>query len=121
MSAMQNDCLWLDTRVDGCCAMADEAIDKNLFFQHTDCEYFPCHDGVPAERFNCMLCYCPMYALGSACGGNFVLSRRGVKNCKDCSIPHDGDSGVRLVKERFKELANLAARESGITIDWDMK
>ena len=87
-----------------------EPVDKNLFFSHTDCDYFPCHEGVPPERFNCLLCYCPLYALGEACGGNFTYTARGVKDCSACTIPHDGDSGVRLVKQRFPELAALAAR-----------
>ena len=34
------------------------------FFQNTDCEYFPCHKTAHPERFNCLFCYCPLYALG---------------------------------------------------------
>ena len=34
------------------------------FFQHRACEFFPCHKGVPEEDFNCLFCYCPLYALG---------------------------------------------------------
>ena len=88
--------------------MVPEGIDKNMFFQHVDCDFFPCHEGVPTERFNCMLCYCPLYTLGPACKGNFTYTEKGVKNCKGCSIPHDGDNGVRLVRDRFGELATLA-------------
>ena len=86
-------------------------IDKNMFFTHTECDYFPCHKGIPLERFNCMLCYCPLYALGPACKGDFTYTEKGVKNCTNCTIPHDGDSGVRLVRKRFRELAELAARQ----------
>ena len=34
------------------------------FFQNRDCEYFPCHRGVDEADFNCLFCYCPLYALG---------------------------------------------------------
>ncbi|MBR0405658.1 MAG: hypothetical protein IJI68_10760 [Eggerthellaceae bacterium] len=91
--------------------MVPEGIDKNKFFQHTECDYFPCHEGIPVERFNCMLCYCPLYTLGEACGGNYTYTSKGTKNCKACNIPHNGDSGVLLVRERFGELVKLAARE----------
>lgn len=84
--------------------------DASMFFQNRTCRHFPCHGGIAPERFNCLLCYCPLYALGEACGGNFTYTAKGVKNCRECAIPHDGDSGVRLVRERFGELAALAAR-----------
>ena len=31
----------------------------------------PCHKTV-GESFNCLFCYCPLYALGDQCGGNFT-------------------------------------------------
>ena len=42
------------------------------FFSHKKCEYFPCHKGADPEEFNCLFCYCPLYALGKDCGGNFT-------------------------------------------------
>ena len=33
------------------------------FFQNRECEYFPCHKGADPETFNCLFCYCPLYAL----------------------------------------------------------
>ena len=41
------------------------------FYQNTQCEYFPCHKTAHPEDFNCLFCYCPLYALGRRCGGNF--------------------------------------------------
>ena len=41
------------------------------FFQHTQCEFFPCHKTAKPEDFNCLFCYCPLYALGDSCGGNY--------------------------------------------------
>ena len=58
------------------------------FFQHTACEYFPCHAGADKESFNCMFCYCPLYALGDKCGGSFAYTENGVKDCSRCLFPH---------------------------------
>ncbi len=58
------------------------------FFQHKDCEYFPCHQGIAEEDFNCLFCYCPLYALGDKCGGDFVYLDNGVKDCSNCLRPH---------------------------------
>ena len=43
------------------------------FFQNTACENFPCHETKFPERFNCLFCYCPLYALGKDCGGTSLL------------------------------------------------
>ena len=91
--------------------MVPEGIEKNYFLQHTECDYFPCHEGIPKERFNCMLCYCPLYTLGEDCGGNYTYTSKGAKNCKACNIPHDRDNGVRLVRSRFADLRKMAARK----------
>ena len=58
------------------------------FFQHRDCEYFPCHQVDGLEDFNCLFCYCPLYALGSNCGGHFTYTDKGIKNCSACGYPH---------------------------------
>ncbi|MBI4856557.1 MAG: cysteine-rich small domain-containing protein [Acetobacterium woodii] len=58
------------------------------FFQHGDCEYFPCHKINNSDDFNCLFCYCPLYALGENCGGNFTRTDKGIKNCSNCSYPH---------------------------------
>ena len=58
------------------------------FFQNRDCEFFPCHEGVPEEDFNCLFCYCPLYALGEKCGGGYVYTEKGVKSCERCAFPH---------------------------------
>ena len=58
------------------------------FFQHKDCEYFPCHKGVSEDAFSCMFCYCPLYALGDQCGGNFSYTESGIKDCSKCLRPH---------------------------------
>ena len=43
------------------------------FMQNRDCEYFPCHAGVSEEDFNCLFCYCPLYALGKPAAETAVI------------------------------------------------
>ena len=58
------------------------------FYQHRECEFFPCHEVKDTENFNCLFCYCPLYALGDNCGGNFRYNEKGFKDCTDCAVPH---------------------------------
>ena len=58
------------------------------FHQHKECEFFPCHEVKDVENFNCLFCYCPLYALGDNCGGNFRYNEKGFKDCTDCVVPH---------------------------------
>lgn len=76
------------------------------FFQHRQCEYFPCHKGVAEEDFNCLFCYCPLYALGTACGGNCVYTEKGVKDCSRCAFPHLRDNYEKIA-ERYKDILKL--------------
>ena len=59
------------------------------FFSHKDCEFFPCHPGADRENFNCLFCFCPLYALGENCGGSYRLLPNGVKDCSRCLYPHE--------------------------------
>ena len=78
------------------------------FFSHKECEYFPCHRGVAEEDFNCLFCYCPLYFLGEACGGNFTYTKNGVKNCMGCSRPHIREN-YDIIIERLREAMKIAA------------
>lgn len=75
------------------------------FFQNNVCEFFPCHKNVKDEEFNCLFCYCPLYMLRDECGGDFKMTN-GIKDCSDCTKPHDSDSyayimsGMKKVIER---------------------
>ncbi|MBR3225994.1 MAG: hypothetical protein IKF78_11800 [Atopobiaceae bacterium] len=80
----------------------------STFFRNTACDYFPCHDGVEPDEFNCLFCYCPLYALGPRCGGDFAYTASGTKDCSACTVLHAGDAGASLVKKRFAQLADLA-------------
>ncbi len=80
------------------------------FFQNRACKSFPCHKGVREEDFNCLFCYCPLYALGERCGGNYHYTERGVKSCVNCSFPHVREH-YDAVLARYPELAELAGRK----------
>ena len=67
------------------------------FFQNKACEYFPCHNGVDPESFSCMFCYCPLYALGDRCGGNFTYTENGVKDCTNCVKPHRRENYEKIM------------------------
>ena len=62
------------------------------FFQNRECEYFPCHSGVPEAEFNCLFCYCPLYFLNRACGGSCAFTQSGIKDCTGCTVPHQKNS-----------------------------
>ena len=76
------------------------------FFQHTQCEFFPCHKGADPEDFNCLFCYCPLYALGDKCGGNFRYTEKGIKDCTNCQLPHKRKN-YGYVTGKYQELAAL--------------
>ena len=80
------------------------------FFQHTACEYFPCHKTDHPEDFNCLFCYCPLYALGRACGGDYTYNERGVKDCSDCTFPHRPENYDRLLA-RYGDILKVVRRE----------
>lgn len=58
-----------------------------MFFQNSQCEYFPCHSIQDKENFNCLFCYCPLSPYED-CGGDFTILNNGWKNCSNCIIPH---------------------------------
>ena len=67
------------------------------FFQNRKCEYFPCHQGVDPEDFNCLFCYCPLYALGDKCGGSFTYTDSGNKACSRCLRPHRRENYSKIM------------------------
>ena len=81
----------------------------NRFFQNRNCEFFPCHTGIPEEEFNCLFCFCPLYTLGRNCGGNYVYLEKGIKSCKSCSFPHQRENYGKIM-ERFEEIKSVVNR-----------
>ena len=80
---------------------------SHRFFQNRDCAYFPCHKVTDDSEFNCLFCYCPLYALGDRCGGNCSYTESGIKDCSNCLIPHS-PKGYDYINSKFMELAALA-------------
>ena len=77
------------------------------FYQNRECEYFPCHKVQNDAEFNCLFCFCPLYALGSGCGGNCTYTEKGIKDCSACLIPHN-PNGYDYITDKFKEVAEIA-------------
>ena len=78
------------------------------YYENRDCEYFPCHAGA-GEEFNCLFCYCPLYALGENCGGNFVYLENGIKDCSRCLKPHCPENYDKIM-EKMGEVMELAKK-----------
>ena len=74
-------------------------MDNYKYFQHKNCEYFPCHSTEKPEDFNCLFCYCPLYALGKDCGGNFTYTETGIKDCSGCLTPHNKESYDHIMRK----------------------
>ena len=82
------------------------------FFQHKNCEYFPCHACADPETFSCLFCYCPLYALGDRCGGNFTYTETGIKDCSNCLKPHHRENYGKIM-EKMGEIMDLARKKDG--------
>ena len=81
------------------------------FFSNTKCEYFPCHKTNDPENFNCLFCYCPLYALKDKCGGNFRYTEKGIKDCTNCTLPHQRKNYDYIIG-KFKEIAEITKLDS---------
>lgn len=79
------------------------------FFSHKECEYFPCHKTNDPDNFNCLFCYCPLYALKDKCGGNFKYTDSGIKDCSNCNLPHRRDNYDYII-EKFKDIINITKK-----------
>ena len=83
------------------------------FFQNRDCAFFPCHETERPDQFNCLFCYCPLYARGRGCGGNFKYLPGGVKDCSGCLVPHVPENYARItgsyekIMERMQRMEEL--------------
>lgn len=84
-------------------------MEKFKFFQHRDCEFFPCHKKTEEEKFNCLFCYCPLYALGEQCGGNFEYTEDGIKDCSNCMIPHS-EKSYEYIMSKWAMINDLAKK-----------
>lgn len=74
-------------------------MEQYKFSQNCKCEFFPCHDGMNEEDFNCLFCYCPLYALGDKCGGNYTYLDNGIKDCSNCLVPHRRENYDKIMEK----------------------
>lgn len=88
------------------------------YFQNDKCEYFPCHKLPENGFFNCLFCYCPLYALGDKCGGNFKFIAGGVKDCSACGLPHS-EIGYAYITRKYSEIMELARKNSNVSENRD--
>ena len=89
----------------------DEWKDKHYsYYQNRACEFFPCHEKADPDDFNCLFCWCPLYALGERCGGNFRYTADGIKDCAGCLLPHRRQS-YGYVTDKFGEIQKLAGKK----------
>lgn len=80
------------------------------FFSNKKCEFFPCHKVDDTENFNCLFCYCPLYALGERCGGNYRYSKKGIKDCTLCLLPHKRENYDYIIN-KFNEIVDIARKK----------
>lgn len=87
---------------------------KNNFsyFCNRECEYFPCHGDKDreVEYFNCLFCYCPLYMLGSECGGNAHYMENGIKDCSKCMLPHS-KGGYEYINKKFMQIVETMGKQ----------
>lgn len=79
---------------------------SHKFFRNDKCEYFPCHKTNNPENFNCLFCYCPLYALKDKCGGNFKYLENGIKDCSNCTLPHNVNN-YEYIMNKFGEIVEI--------------
>ena len=80
------------------------------FFQNRECGYFPCHDNVDEDDFNCLFCYCPLYALGRKCGGNCQYTEYGYKDCSECTFPHHSRNYLAVLS-RYEDIVEIVKKQ----------
>ena len=81
------------------------------FFQNKMCEYYPCHNTADPDGFSCLFCYCPLYALGNKCGGNFTYTEQGIKDCSNCLVPHRRENYNKIM-EKLPLIMDVARKKT---------
>lgn len=71
---------------------------SDRFFSNSDCEYFPCHEGI--EEFNCLFCFCPLYHLEECPGNPSFKEKDGkmIKVCTACIYPHKPENYDAIIE-----------------------
>lgn len=82
------------------------------YVAHRECPYFPCHKNADPDNFNCLFCYCPLYALGADCGGTFYYTADGIKDCSECLLPHKKEGFDHVMRGCGQVLERTRRKES---------
>lgn len=93
------------------------------FFENRSCKYFPCHDGMEEQAFNCLFCYCPLNPYED-CPGTPVFreGREGgvIKDCTRCTFPHRPENYEALLAFLRKKLRRGSVPPPGAEADKDL-
>jgi Zn-finger protein len=75
------------------------------YYTNKNCEYYPCHN---IKTVNCLFCFCPLYPYD--CERDYKIIN-GVKNCSDCTFPHDPNNydDLMLSLKTFIKRGNIDA------------
>ena len=87
------------------------------FFCNKSCKYFPCHEGVEEDRFNCMFCYCPLNRLDHCPGNPVFVESKGkvIKDCMGCNYPHipeNYDTIISILKKNIQDFGPEALKRN---------
>ena len=88
----------------------DKPANSFSHFTNKDCKFFPCHEKADRDSFNCLFCYCPLYALGDRCGGNLSYTPEGVKDCSNCLLPHE-KGGYDYIRENIGRITEMTHQD----------
>ena len=80
---------------------------SHAWFSNCDCKFYPCHD---LKEMNCLFCFCPLYWFAD-CGGDYSLTKRGVKDCSLCTRPHKVGGYDEILDEVSKRIRRQSARQ----------
>lgn len=81
---------------------------SSRYFKNEKCEYYPCHNIGGSELFNCLFCYCPLYAYDDCPGHPVYVRQEGgavIKCCDKCVFPHipeNYDAVVELIEKHSR-------------------
>lgn len=86
-------------------------VGKNFsFFQNKKCEFWMCHEGIKEEDFSCLFCYCPLY-FAEKCNGKFEILPNGIKDCSNCTRPHNRKNYGTIVQEISRNMKQRKEQE----------
>ena len=60
---------------------------KYAFFQHKECEFFPCHPVADSSKFNCLFCYCPCMHWGTSAAVALPIPRTASRTAPSACCP----------------------------------